>query len=364
MSILDFSYTNSRIRSLKTRLLEPDFLKALASCENVVEIINLLSNTSYGYHINQAVYLAQGTRGIEAGLQNYLVSHVNFLKQRVLSKKALYFILPILERWDVHNLKVILRAHHAGRPLKEMEESFVPLGSLNPELLRELARTTELKDMIDLLYTMGVPYYKPLKEHLFEYEAERNLHLYETELDRFYFEESLRRISSRFFKALDRYDQNKKFTKKMLQLEIDIVNTVTAFKLTPSMLEEEEAQKYFIKGGQTIDSALFLEVYRKESLEEKLKLLGPTPFSTRIKKAFEETLATGFISPVQRALESLLIEEAYRLFKAYPLSVAPVIAYVWAKYNEVVNLRIIIRCKEADLPPEKIMRALILPQRS
>lgn len=360
MSILDYSYTNARIRSLKSQLFDSYFLKSLAACETVDEIINILSETIYGQDINQAVYLMKGVRGIENGLRNHLVRHVDFLKNKVLSKKALFLCMPLLERWDVYNIKVILRAHHAGRPLSEMEESFVPLGRLNMTALEELAKTVELKEMINMIHTFGLPYHEPLRANLNEYMAERNLQKYETELDRFYFETARRRVLSRFFKVFDRFDQNKMFVIKMLSLEIDIVNLMTALRTSPVLIEEEDAKKLFIKGGRQIDLNLFLDLYREDSLEESLKKLSETIFASKIRKAVEDAYTTGFISPIQRALEELLIDEAHNLFKAYPLSIAPVIAYLWSKYNEVVNLRIIIRCKEAEIPTEKILKSLIL----
>lgn len=360
MSILDYSYTNARIRSLKSQLFTADFLKGLAACDSVEEIINLLSETNYGNDINQAVFLTSGVRGIENGLRNHLVNHVNFLKFRVLSKKALFLSMPILQRWDVHNIKVILRSQHAGRPPSEMEESFVPLGQLNLTALNELARALDIKEFISMLHTLGISYFEPLKKHLNEYLADRNLQKYETELDRFYFENAIRQISSKYFGYLDRFNQNKMFVKRMLQLEIDIVNILTAIRTGPVFLEEEEAEKLFINGGKIVSKEFFMELFREESLEGIIKKLSNTVFGPKMKKALEDVSATGFVSPIQRSLEELLIERANSLFKEYPLSIAPVIAYIWSKYNEVVNLRIVIRCKEADIPPEKIIKSFIL----
>lgn len=360
MSIIDYSFTNARIRSLKSNLFSGDFLKTLAAAETVEEIINILSDTGYGQDINQAIYLTGGVRGIENGLRSHLVRHVDFLKKKVLSQKSLFLAMPVLERWDVHNIKVILRAHHAGRPYSEMEESFVPLGRLNLSALKELASAIELKEFISLLHTLSIPYYEPLKQHLNEYLAERNLQKYEVELDRFYFETAVKRISSKYFRLFDNFNQNKMFVKKMIRLEIDIVNILTGIRTSPSYLEEEDARHLFIQGGKLINKDLFMEIYREESIEGILKKLSGTIFGATISKAIEDVAATGFVSPVQRALEELLIKEAWNLFKAYPLSVAPVIAYLWSKYNEVVNLRIIIRCKEAGIPPEKIIKSLII----
>lgn len=361
MSILDYSYTNARIRSLKAELFTADFLKSLVSCETIEEIINILSETMYGDDVNQAVFLSYGARGVEEGLRSHFVRSLQFLKDKILSKKALYLSTPLLERWDVHNLKVIIRGLHAGRPKGEMEESFVPVGRLSLSILRELASMTDLKEIIAMLQTVGCPLYVPLKEHLLEYEAERNLQEYEIALDRYYFEAAKREVSMRFFRLLDYLDQNKKLTLKMIALEIDIVNLLTSVKLSPAYLDpEKDIKDLFIQGGLNFRFKDFEAIINAETLSEKIDLLKNTIYGEKIKKSFEDIQATGFISPLQRRLEELLITEAISLFKAYPLSIAPVIAYIWAKYNEVVNLRIIIRGKEAGIPNEKIISSLIL----
>jgi V/A-type H+-transporting ATPase subunit C len=42
-----------------------------------------------------------------------------------------------------------------------------------------------------------------------------------------------------------------------------------------------------------------------------------------------------------------------------PLSVASLIGYFWAKYNEITNIRIISRCKTADFPVENLKEELV-----
>jgi V/A-type H+-transporting ATPase subunit C len=47
------------------------------------------------------------------------------------------------------------------------------------------------------------------------------------------------------------------------------------------------------------------------------------------------------------------------MFFRDPLSIAMAVGYLWAKYNEVTNLRIIARCRLADIP-EKELRGELL----
>ncbi|PKL59229.1 MAG: V-type ATP synthase subunit C, partial [Methanomicrobiales archaeon HGW-Methanomicrobiales-4] len=48
-----------------------------------------------------------------------------------------------------------------------------------------------------------------------------------------------------------------------------------------------------------------------------------------------------------------------KAFRGDPLSVTIIIGYLWAKYTEIINLRIIARCKTAMITPEEMEAELI-----
>ena len=65
------------------------------------------------------------------------------------------------------------------------------------------------------------------------------------------------------------------------------------------------------------------------------------------------------ISVIEKELERYLVRQGTRSFTADPLSVASLIGYFWAKYNEITNIRVISRCKTADFPVEHLREELI-----
>jgi V/A-type H+-transporting ATPase subunit C len=65
------------------------------------------------------------------------------------------------------------------------------------------------------------------------------------------------------------------------------------------------------------------------------------------------------ISAIEKELERFLIRKGVGAFLLDPLSVASVIGYFWAKYNEITNIRIISRCKTADFPVEHLKEELV-----
>ena len=72
-----------------------------------------------------------------------------------------------------------------------------------------------------------------------------------------------------------------------------------------------------------------------------------------------EVLKAGKISVLEKELEKYLIKLGISRFLGDPLSIAIPIAYIWAKYNEITNIRIIARCKTADVPEKELRGELV-----
>jgi V/A-type H+-transporting ATPase subunit C len=59
-------------------------------------------------------------------------------------------------------------------------------------------------------------------------------------------------------------------------------------------------------------------------------------------------------------LEDFLMRRALSLGTGDPLGVGVSIAYLWAKQNEITNLRIIVKGKAVGMPVDRVRRELIL----
>jgi V/A-type H+-transporting ATPase subunit C len=63
---------------------------------------------------------------------------------------------------------------------------------------------------------------------------------------------------------------------------------------------------------------------------------------------------------VETALYKRLAEQAFSFSAAYPLSVLPIMGYIFSKRIEVDNIRMLVRAKTAGLSDEVIQRMLVL----
>ena len=94
------------------------------------------------------------------------------------------------------------------------------------------------------------------------------------------------------------------------------------------------------------------------TIEGALKLLERTPYQF-ISKIPPEYIAAEKISAFEKELERYLVKKSVALFLGDPLSIAIPIAYIWAKYTEVTNIRVIARCKLTEVPEKELREALI-----
>ena len=63
---------------------------------------------------------------------------------------------------------------------------------------------------------------------------------------------------------------------------------------------------------------------------------------------------------MERFLEMVVVEAGCKLFRSDPLGAGVAIGYIWRKYNEFVNLRIVLRGKTYSVPDNTIREELLL----
>jgi V/A-type H+-transporting ATPase subunit C len=123
-------------------------------------------------------------------------------------------------------------------------------------------------------------------------------------------------------------------------------------------VSSEDAQEFLIEKGKELTSKKMIQLTALHSVEDLLKELDQTSYRF-IADVPESAIKTQKISVIEKQLEKFLIKKGVSSFLGDPLSVASVIGYFWAKYNEITNIRIISRCKTVDLPDEQLKEELV-----
>lgn len=347
---MECEYVNARIKAMKGRLLDPAVFEILIHKPDIESIITELGTTAYKEEIEKASIQYAGIACIEVALRRDFTSSFRKIFRFMRGDESEKYIKILLGRWDVQNIKTILRGKNIHIPTAEILDCLIPAGELDETTMIELVKQADVKAVIDLLATWGISYAKPLTRTFKEYSEKRDLAILEYALDRFYYKNALRAVKG------ESYDDC--LTREMIMTEIDVTNIKNVFRMIRDKIDVEEAQDYLIEGATSLDIEKLLTMVRTGTFAGAIKLLETSPYAF-LSRVPEEVLKAQKISVLEKDLEKYLIKLGKSRFLGDPLSIAIPIGYIWAKYNEITNIRIIARCKTADVPEKDIRGELI-----
>ena len=345
----DHGYANARIRAMKSRLLDKSFFEGLLGTKNVTEVIVALEQTVYGREIHEEVLRSGGPTGVEEGLRRNTAETLQKIL-KILSPGARELIGTLVGRWDIQNLKTILRGKHIGATVEEIVTSLAPAGIIPEATLRELAKQPDVRGAIDLMATWSIPYARPLTANFGDYQHQYHLQILEFALDEFYYRSVLAKLNAG---SLDTG-----LVREVIKREIDFTNIMTLLRLTKEEVGPEEKERYLVDGGK-LDLKFLKKLALEQDIDDLIAVLKKTAYGPVLEEGWQLLLKTGDFSIIERRLEDYILKKTTDLFRADPLSIALVIAYIWAKLNEVVNLRIVVRGIEVAMPEERIRQALV-----
>ncbi len=215
----------------------------------------------------------------------------------------------------------------------------------------ELSRQPDIKAVIDLLATWRIEYYIPLIRQFKEFTEKRDMAVLEYALDKFYYEHALAVVKKG-------ESDDDRIIKDFLITEIDITNLKTILKVLWDKMEPAEAEQFLIKGSVRFGKEKLSSLVRTGTIENAVRQLKDTPYQF-LSSVPEQYVATGKISEFEKELDRYLIKRGVRHFLGDPLSIALGLGYIWAKINEVTNIRIIARGKAGDVSEKELREALI-----
>jgi V/A-type H+/Na+-transporting ATPase subunit C len=346
---MDYCYVNARIRGMKSRLLSHKALDDLILKPDMDSLVAELENTPYKKCLEAAGSKYSGIYRIEYALRDDFTRTFRKIMELVTGSDAERYLGIFLQKWDIQNVKTVLRGKSIHAAPEEIFECLLPISGLDEATLTEMVRQPDIKAVIDLMATWKVEYARPLTRAFSRYAGEHDLVVLESALDRYYYENALAALQK------DSYDVN--IVRGMLAVEIDVTNIKTALRLTRDRVDAEEAKKFLIEGGRRLNPEFLLSMIRSGTVGSALEALEPTLYAF-IAGAPEELYKKEKISGLEKLLDRYLIMKGIGAGRGDPLSVAVAIGYFWAKYNEMTNLRIIARCKTADMPVERVKEEL------
>lgn len=347
----NYAYANARARARYASLFPPSYLGELTG-QQLPQIIGALEGSKYRQYISEAVLAKPTPHGIDEALHRSMAEDFrDFLA--FLEEEGKTLLTVVLGIWDVYNIKTILRGKHVGASADEVVANLIPAGELDFATLSELARENDVVGVINLLATWRIPYARPLTARIREFSESADLVFLEKALDEYFYHLALEKTSVA--------DENADIVKQLLEERIDLINLMNLARCVKEKISLDTARSLFLKDGASLRvEELVTLLETTPGVAEVIEVIKGTRYGQALPPNITEQVDTEGLPPLERSLERYLFEKGVALYRSDPLSLGVILGYIFAKWNEVINLRVIIRGKWVGMPTEKIKEALVL----
>lgn len=347
----DYGYSNARIRGMRARLLRREVLERYLRADDMKSVLQELMHGEYAADLEDALIKGRGAAEIDEGLRKNLVRTFNKVLG-FLNDEAYDICSVLLGRWDVFNLKTILRGKHLQLTAAQIQEGLLPVGVLEQSDLDALLTLGDVRTLVETASTWGLPQAAAMREGFAQYQRTGALADLELPLDRHYTEWATQ--------SLGRRGANYDIARWILGTQIDTQNLVIVFRAARENLQPDQSVAYFFPGGDSIDLKKYQRLAIMSDVDEIIDELRGTRYGKALDEAAVRFLETASLAVFERALEDYFTRRVMALAGRDPLGAGIPVSYLWAKLNEVTNLRIIVKSKSVGLAPDRARRDLIL----
>lgn len=339
----NYAYVSARVRAKKTLLLKSDAYPKLLA-RDASEIARALQEGQYKAEIDELAARYRGADLVERATRLNLGRTYQQVQGFATGDLAV-MIGHYLGRYDVQNVKTILRGKFSRAKPDDILDETIPAGALAPRLA-ELSRLERIEDVVEAL--RHTPFGKVLARET-EGRSLENLIAIENALDSHYYAELLESIP-------ESGHANRSFL-AWIRNEIDILNVKTLLRLRFARVTDWEP--FFIPGGREVTRETATRLVRGSD-EEALQEIGTLDVAPEVVENARVSITAGNVSAVATSLERELVRDAQDFSQRAPLSVLPVVDFILRKKIEADNIRAIAYGKQTGLPNQTIEELLIV----
>ena len=338
--VFRYSVAHARIRAKMSDLLTASEWTSLYVTQDLTELLILLGDSPYG------PYLAQKGRAITPRHAAYEVNGwLAAVYEEVIgvvpdSDRALF--QQLRRRFEVDNLKAILRGVQAGASPREVRLVLFPLEDVTVLPVERMLEVRNLQEAMEQLH--GTPYHSTLAHAMPRYAAEKSLFPLEVALDLDYYR-------SLWSYVVDLNGMNKRWALRLIGTRLDIVNLMWAVRYRVyHHLTEEEIINYTLPYGFHVNDSTIRAIATGGDIGYIVAEVFP--YAAGIGTIEEDTPTK--LTHLESVLHHHLIHECYSAFAGYPFHLGLPLAYILLMELEAQDLTLLIEAKAAKLPPDTL----------
>ena len=343
--VLSYLYVNAKVMAKEGKFISPMRWDDLWGCTSPAEVASLLEGTDY------FPYLSEGATHEAKELEKAILEEFSALAKEIsaiIPKGAWPIREYLLRRWDVMNLRTIMRGIHGEVRKEGIVESMVEGGELGFTFLKGLTDAEGMDGFVALL--TRTPYHG-LTEGLVKYHATHNLFFLEALLDKVLWEDLLVKVLN--LKGIREF-------RGFIEVCAQTHNLKMILRAKKDGLTLEDVSPFLIPEC-TLTNGITTAFYEEE-LSGLISLLADTIYFEPLLSAQAEYERTGSVFSFEAALDNLAEQKAEDIRKKKPFGPGPLIGFIVSKEAEVRGLMAIVRSTEVDLDRENIRETVTRKQ--
>lgn len=328
----DYAYASGRIRAIEPKLLGPAHYARMLDANDAQEAFRVLTDSGYGYG-------GSGSAGIFAfeGLLSEEMKKTYALLVEIFPQ--IEIVKAFRRKYDYFNIKVLLKAEYSG---VEIPPILADTGTVGSEDLKRMIRERDYEGLTLLMV-------QTIEEVRDIFSRTQDPQVIDLLLDR----TSYRQLAS------DIGNIDSPYLQEIAQIIIDSTNIKMYMRTMLLGKPADFIRKLLLEGG-SIPEGLYME-YGEKSIDAFVdaftEKFSGSRYVEAIRKGWESCKTKESSSLLEKLLDDLLMIHI-RKARAVTIGVEPVIAFLFAKETEIINIRIIMTGRINRLPAEMIRERL------
>jgi len=338
-----YAFTNAKVRAMLSYLIDPSTFTGLLDSKNVYELIDILKKTRYGDIFASASPDSLDLFSLERKLLLNDISIYGKVRDSLSGKKEREFVSILMQRYEIEDLKVVLRLWHSKEPVKV--EDYILGQKIKFDIdYKKIASAETIEEVIVLLDKTD--YKEPLLVARDKFKSTKSLFYLEASLDMDYYNRLIACIET--FSATD-----KKIASKILAVEVDSENIQWIIKLRKYYgLGLGDMLEWFMPGGSMISKSALRGLYTTDGIAKVIESVAFGPYLP------VKDLAEANIHLIENFLYEILLKEVKKALGGNPFTIGTVFGYLILKRRETKNIVSLLYAKAYGVKKEDLPRLI------
>lgn len=334
-------YLVTRVHGLRTHIILARDIKILAKAKTLRDVFDSLMKTDYATELGRLPAQDNDAATLEQIFHKKLADRFFFVS-RIAQGRMRDLVTEYSARFEVENIKRIVRAKHGGIPSEQPDLIPIP----RERSLVNFSALLSAKDIDEVASLLRDTPYRVLLDKVESYKQSGSTTILEAALDSVYF--------SNIWKLASKAPGGKG-VRRLVGEEIDLRNLLIAFSLKARDIPQRVIEETIIPLSHALPKAT-LHSLLQARLEDMPSIL-PGRYS-RLANEAANFLKSKPTLPFEWPFFRQLYSDASEAMSAYSLETGFVLAYLLLCECETKNLVTIVTGKQLDLTDEEISRGL------